>query len=983
MWRSGTPVEASFVANLLAAIWLILLKCALLVLKAHLLFAGSDQFAPSGTWFPDNLASIYPVYHSTVVWLLDLGDVGGVLAMQSLASAITGWLVFCLSRQGFGVTVKHALVIATLYVLDPAQLAAERTALPDALSRFLLVWMVFAVSQYFRSFNHGWTFGWLVAGAMLGMMDPALGWVVMLFAVVVPLCIWVQSASTLRSPWFIAEPWSCRLKLLTVLVFGALLAQSLAAVNARLIGPWDTAVQEAGAQRLVAWAPLLSPAATAKVGVDFTALLAGLPHLPTYEERAQHLYEADGLWGSVRQIAEARSVDPHRLARKLAVRGMQTNPAALITVLRESVWPSDVGLLGEHSGLSRRFYSAMVALGMMLGGFWVGLHWRRGTVLILPMFAAVVQCAVAIQLYLMSPDISLAKSAWLSTFALPLLMIGPAATPNVARSPSNTARSAGSSHISAWWSQQLQLLLSEDGLIRFGWVVVAVGVAAVTLSHGQDRNWDLLNYHLYNPLALWEGRTLDVLPAQLQSWYSPFLDLPTHLLATARLHGAWISLWLAVPAILAIGIVWRVVVDHTRHLATADRWAFAAIALVLLLTSSAGGASLGATFNEWPIAAAMVFALYILLGMAEVRDVRYRRLVLAALVAGAAAGLKLTALPYCVALGAAAAVALPAGQRINGLLIFGLSGLIGGLITLGPWAIRVWQATGNPLFPYYNQWFQSPDADITSYVFSLYRPETWWETVASPWHLATGARWFSELPTADARLLLGWLAVVAFVLRVWRNKLSMTVLDKRETILAVFFVVSYAGWMALHTIHRYTIGLELVAVLLLVVGLAHRRAAGLALGMVLMTLLQLVTVSPDWGRGAYTTPFAFNAHPNYPGGSVLASFSGAPIGYVAVGLPTEVPLLGLNNNLVSTTTCRRWQLDGLRALHSAKYLWTVQSDAVTTPDELSASRAYGVHVGAPCRKIQSSLQAFWVCPSHMNSSGATICLQDFADNPDE
>ena len=43
---------------------------------------------------------------------------------------------------------------------------------------------------------------------------------------------------------------------------------------------------------------------------------------------------------------------------------------------------------------------------------------------------------------------------------------------------------------------------------------------------GQDTNWDLLNYHLYNPYAYLHDRIhLDLAPAGLQSYFNPFLDV--------------------------------------------------------------------------------------------------------------------------------------------------------------------------------------------------------------------------------------------------------------------------------------------------------------------------------------------------------------------------------------------------------------------------------------------------------------------------
>src|SRR5436305_6609916 len=55
------------------------------------------------------------------------------------------------------------------------------------------------------------------------------------------------------------------------------------------------------------------------------------------------------------------------------------------------------------------------------------------------------------------------------------------------------------------------------------------GLAAV--SFGADHNWDLLNYHLYNPYAYLHRRySFDLSPAQVQSYLNPVADLPFYVM---------------------------------------------------------------------------------------------------------------------------------------------------------------------------------------------------------------------------------------------------------------------------------------------------------------------------------------------------------------------------------------------------------------------------------------------------------------------
>src|SRR5262245_2821872 len=72
---------------------------------------------------------------------------------------------------------------------------------------------------------------------------------------------------------------------------------------------------------------------------------------------------------------------------------------------------------------------------------------------------------------------------------------------------------------------------------RFGPLVLCLFVgAAASVGLGQDANWDLRNYHLYNPFAFLNDRFwVDLIPAGVQSTFNPLIDLPYFILATGPL----------------------------------------------------------------------------------------------------------------------------------------------------------------------------------------------------------------------------------------------------------------------------------------------------------------------------------------------------------------------------------------------------------------------------------------------------------------
>ncbi len=94
-----------------------------------------------------------------------------------------------------------------------------------------------------------------------------------------------------------------------------------------------------------------------------------------------------------------------------------------------------------------------------------------------------------------------------------------------------------------------------------GLCIVLSGIASIALR--QDGSWDLLNYHYYNAWAFVHARHgIDWAPAQLQSFYSPFLDLPFYAMVRAGLPPMAIAFALAVPT----GIAWFFFARIAEHL---------------------------------------------------------------------------------------------------------------------------------------------------------------------------------------------------------------------------------------------------------------------------------------------------------------------------------------------------------------------------------------------------------------------------------
>ena len=94
-------------------------------------------------------------------------------------------------------------------------------------------------------------------------------------------------------------------------------------------------------------------------------------------------------------------------------------------------------------------------------------------------------------------------------------------------------------------------------------VACVSSASAVALWLRQDANWDLQNYHFYDPWAWLNGRIFDwdLAAAQLQTFLNPLADVPFYLLVTAGLDPRVVTFWLALPTGIAAYFFIKIAVD--------------------------------------------------------------------------------------------------------------------------------------------------------------------------------------------------------------------------------------------------------------------------------------------------------------------------------------------------------------------------------------------------------------------------------------
>jgi hypothetical protein len=429
---------------------------------------------------------------------------------------------------------------------------------------------------------------------------------------------------------------------------------------------------------------------------------------------------------------------------------------------------------------------------------------------------------------------------------------------------------------------------------------------------GADGNWDLYNYHLYNPHAWLNGKlAIDFAPAGLQSFFNPLLDVPYYLAFThlpPRLTAFLMGALHGMNFILLAGICRRVLDPLPGEEA---RRVPLLLALCGMLTANFL-AQLGNTMGD------NTTALFVLGAMLLVLDAWPRLasgdppwLVLAAagLLAGLGTGLKLTNAVHALALCAGLlTVPAPMATRLRGALVFGAAVGAGTAIAAGPWWHAMWAMYGNPLFPQFAAVFSSPLSSSAGVADTTWLPRNAGERFLWPFLISLDARRAGQLPLRQGIWALVYVLAIAAIAVAWlrgrRSGVSPASMPPASRFVVVVLGVSFVLWMAIFGIYRYLVPMELLAPLAAYVLLRYllapetaRRAAAWALGA--CTLLVLSSGPKTWDQNPWgERAFAIDVPPLAQPATTTSLIVGGdpPWAWLAIGFPREVAFTQLGGN---------------------------------------------------------------------------------------
>jgi hypothetical protein len=503
---------------------------------------------------------------------------------------------------------------------------------------------------------------------------------------------------------------------------------------------------------------------------------------------------------------------------------------------------------------------------------------------------------------------------------------------------------------------------------------VVLGWAVMVVTRGKDTSWDFRNYHWYIPYAFLNHRMgFDIAVAHQATYYNPFLDTPFYLLAT-HVQG-WLALGIlgAVQgaSVIPIYLIGRSLlrVEHGQL-----------VAAVLALISMLGSLNIylaGSTYYDNVMSLFVLSSLaLIIIKRGELATGSLTRGALitfvAALITGSAVGLKLPEAPF--ALGFAAALLMLPGDarhRTTRLVAGAVGGIAGFALFDGYWMAEMAHLTGNPIFPYFNEYFHSPLALAAPYRDMRFLPRSLEPQLLFPILFSLDWRVADDLPFRDFRVGAAYMLVIVtlpFLLSARRRENEL-IDPEIATALIVFAAVAYIAWLKMFAIYRYILLLEMLGPLLIVAAIGlwpvPARARLLTAAIVLLGVQAYAKAILPM-RAPVTDPYIQVSLPPipHPDRTMILMTGEAPLGYLAASLPPQIPVLRIDGWLIQPQDGSRLTAATRKRVAAFGGDFFVIADAGEILRSRDALAVYGLAMRpAECRNIETNLAGpYRFCP---------------------
>ncbi|MCC6946129.1 MAG: hypothetical protein IT539_00035 [Bradyrhizobiaceae bacterium] len=523
-----------------------------------------------------------------------------------------------------------------------------------------------------------------------------------------------------------------------------------------------------------------------------------------------------------------------------------------------------------------------------------------------------------------------------------------------------------------WPALDARALLAASRIWIFLLPILAAGALSIAL--GPDNSWDLRYYHLYAPYAFLHGRYLyDVGPAQWQGFLNPVADLLFYGLISSKLNDAPRVVAFIMGAVHGINavLVLAIAMHVLRPLQRLERWTLGVCALLFGVSGAGFISLLGTTSNDL---IASTFVLGALLGVLKAAgregDGQSRASLLwPGMLAGAGLGLKYTSASFIPGLALIALIVAVRRRRAVDFLAFGAGGAIAFLVFAGPHLLTLWQDFGNPVFPLFNNIFQSPYYEPESIRDARFLPRDLWQLFTYPFYWTTIQTYIvAELPFRDWRGAMAYIAIAVSA----ATFAAIFLFDRRSPdhppattrgfpLVVLFVVVSYFAWAIGFGIYRYAVVLEMltgVVIMGAIAWLLEESRRRVAVAILASTIAMVTTVHLDWGRGDFGDKYVEVSVPPLPRDSIVLVATWDPVAYFIPFAEPKAQYVGIENNYLEWSQHNELAAKVKRLMAApgrSKFILSVGTFDWRELDSLL--QRFGLRLAEqPCQDIHSNLE---------------------------
>lgn len=527
---------------------------------------------------------------------------------------------------------------------------------------------------------------------------------------------------------------------------------------------------------------------------------------------------------------------------------------------------------------------------------------------------------------------------------------------------------------SSWWPASLgHSLARKAGMVLSVLFPLCYGLLGVWV--GKDAGWDLQNYHWYNPYAFLTDRLgVDLAVGHHATYYNPFLDIPLYW-AGEHLPSSLVGFLLSLAQGLNFPLLFWLAWTLFSQLTPGQRLAASAA------TAIAGMSGAGALMELAGCAHDNITSLGVLASLL-IMVCRHQTLVngnrlaargwagIAGILAGVTAGLKLTTATYALGLGGAL-LFMPASLPRRIMLAFScaVGGLIGLALGGGFWMHRLWEFSGSPFFPYFNDLLHSPLLSDASYRDKTFIPTDILTRILFPFYFSFDSFRVAEWYFRDVRILTAFVVLIGSTSWILASKVRKAYLPADSTwidpgpgrYLVVAASISYAAWLWMFCIYRYLLPLEMIAPLLIAVALGWLPLSNktrIAVFLTLLILSQAMVEVNFAGRKPWGDRYLEVKAPLIPRDEqAMVLMTGyEPMSFVIPSFPPSASFLRIEGFLAGaeeTTGLTALMHRRVREHRGARYVLFDPRERDFVPKALAA---YGLHFEElSCQKVASNI----------------------------